>query len=389
MKTVRVYLIHGTWGAAAKWKDVDAIFRSRVKSALHKEGCMADFVPIAWSGINTYKKREETIAALKEELAIGDKFRPNEDCLIIGHSHGGNVATEAARDHLARSERRDALLGVICMNTPFLTSELRALGRYQMIWLLGLFIASVAMTPWVIGFFPGLSAYLIGFSSYFSSWIFPYAAIAAMGLTVLLSVFVVMAIFMRVKPDPSEKYDAPRPRVLCLSCPDDEAITALGLIEGVANFPQLLFHPICIGLLLVSVFFLLMHGGYASICGLNFSCWIIAPYLFMTLLIHVAFLAIAGGLVGSCIVNFFFGQSKRGIIMNMISRVLVTYAPLRPADVHFRGISEIKHRWLWPFHSLHSQIYFSEQTYVEMEKWISYVVRMQNMAVVSKLKCNT
>jgi hypothetical protein len=374
MKQVRAFLIHGTWGATADWKDEGSAFRSTLEATLKNLGREVDFVPIPWSAANSHDERLRIGKSLVDKLEKAERTDNDQwEYLVVAHSHGGNIATDAVRDWMNRGSGK-SMLGIICLNTPFLKHELRAWGNYLVVWLVLLLLAALALGPWSA---PPTSTFqhaVDEVSQYFGGYLrreFVFSTLIALALA-LLGV-VLLGKKMRLSPAPIEPYSSVRPKVLCLSCPDDEAITFLGLLEGVSNLPQLLLHPLFVAPIAATVPVLLFFTGHREFCSADLYCWASNAYLLSCVLALWVLVALTGGLLGSLVVKIAFGLPTRGILENLLSRVLVSYAPLRPADVYFRGITEITHKWFTPFQLLHSQIYRSPQTFSEIGKWLTFV----------------
>jgi pimeloyl-ACP methyl ester carboxylesterase len=374
VRKVRTYLIHGTWGAAADWKNVNSPFRESLRETLNRLGRDPEFVPISWSALNSSTHRQGVAKALVEELKSAEDNSGDSEVLVVGHSHGGNIATDAARELLANDKGRN-LLGVVCLNTPFLKHELRAWGNYLVAWLVLLLLGALATYPGMLPPDSTLEHTAAAISDYLPPGLgLQHLSAAQIALSLTLLFFVLIAKKLRIEPTPPETYDSARPRVLCLSCPDDEAITFLGLVEGFANLPQLLLHPLFLVLLALFTPSILWTTGHREFCGADIFCWISNLYLFVAILAAWVGTAISGGILGSLVVKFAFGLPLSAVVENMLSRVLVSYIPLRPAEAYFRGITEIKHKWLSPFQLLHSQIYRSPQTFKEIQKWLEHSV---------------
>lgn len=114
-----VVLVHGTWAQDAGWMRDSSTFCTTLEDELKNLGAQSivlirDFV---WSGLNTYRARQEAAAELNKKLyaVIGDF--PRSSVFVVAHSHGGNVALRALRDSPRLKAR---ISGVVCIATPFL-----------------------------------------------------------------------------------------------------------------------------------------------------------------------------------------------------------------------------------------------------------------------------
>jgi len=122
---IAVVTVHGTGDTAhgpdgEKWFQRGSAFSERLKRDLAAQGIESEIVPHLWSGANSAWERERGANRL---AALIRRLRGRYAGVhIIGHSHGGNVANDAAvllkwglRRH-AKNERFDSLITV---GTPF------------------------------------------------------------------------------------------------------------------------------------------------------------------------------------------------------------------------------------------------------------------------------
>jgi hypothetical protein len=140
--------------------------------------------------------------------------------------------------------------------------------------------------------------------------------------------------------------------------------------EGVANLPQLLFHPSAFLLLFLLWVALLGFDHQLEWCRLSSACWL--PQLTGAAVLLAAWLLLAtlGGLAGTLLIVVLFGLSFSLLVESMVSRILVTYTPLKPANTHFRGIVDVSAKWS-PIQLFHSQIYRSRTTVREIAEWMA------------------
>ena len=145
------------------------------------------------------------------------------------------------------------------------------------------------------------------------------------------------------------------------------AITGLGLVEGIANLPQLLLHPLALALAAGTVI-LAIHSSSGLAWCQTATCW--SSYVHVAAFTYGVFLlvAIVGGLLGSVVLALSFGLNWRLAVQSLVSRVLVSYSPLNPADAYFRGVSELPLGLL-----LHSQIYRSKSAMAEISNWLKLI----------------
>jgi len=127
-KRVTIVTIHGTGDTAAgldgeKWFQNGSAFVARMKARLATHGVEAEIVPHLWSGLNSARGREAGANALSERLR---KMRKTHDAIhLIGHSHGGNVANDAA---VALGWKGDAcnskVKSLVTIGTPYFRREI-------------------------------------------------------------------------------------------------------------------------------------------------------------------------------------------------------------------------------------------------------------------------
>lgn len=126
-KTVRIITVHGTGDTAAgpdgpKWFQRGAAFTEALKAKLAARGLQAEITPQLWSGANSAREREKAGDKLAD--TVKKMTRNDGPVHIIGHSHGGNVANEAA-DFLRWGRRKlkpgqhDRIASLITVGTPF------------------------------------------------------------------------------------------------------------------------------------------------------------------------------------------------------------------------------------------------------------------------------
>ncbi|MBY0565293.1 MAG: hypothetical protein K2P58_14060 [Hyphomonadaceae bacterium] len=122
---IAVVTVHGTGDTATtldgpKWFQRGSSFVQALSAKLAASGLDVDIHPHLWSGANSAAERErgaERLAPLLKRL--GGQY---ESVHVIGHSHGGNVANEAAL-HLRwgmKRRKNEPMHSLITVGTPFL-----------------------------------------------------------------------------------------------------------------------------------------------------------------------------------------------------------------------------------------------------------------------------
>ncbi len=110
-----IILIHGTFATNAEWTQPESLFRRELALALGGTRAI-DVLPFAWNGANRHIDRRKASLQLRRLIMLKQNEQPDSSIYLIGHSHGGNIALQAAR-HFAAEPR---LAGVVTLATPFL-----------------------------------------------------------------------------------------------------------------------------------------------------------------------------------------------------------------------------------------------------------------------------
>jgi hypothetical protein len=143
---IAVVTVHGTNDTAEgldgpKWFQRGSAFAQRLLPRLAQHGVDAEIVPHLWSGANSAQARERGARALAKR--IRELHRTHASVHVIGHSHGGNVANEAATMLRWRLHKRvkPLLASISTVGTPFF--RVRLAGSRQMVAFLILCVLSV------------------------------------------------------------------------------------------------------------------------------------------------------------------------------------------------------------------------------------------------------
>lgn len=122
-RDITVVTVHGTGDTAAgpdgeKWFQRGSTFTEQLKAALAARGFNASIVPQLWSGANSARQREQGADKLAD--LVKRLNRKQGAVHIIGHSHGGNVANEAADFlHWGRKTGANRIASLTTVGTPF------------------------------------------------------------------------------------------------------------------------------------------------------------------------------------------------------------------------------------------------------------------------------
>ena len=157
---IAIVTVHGT-GDTVKEKTVDgdkwfqngSVFTGRLKERLAKQGIQATIVPHFWSGENSAKDRERGARDLRK--AVNEHAKQFGGVHVIGHSHGGNVADEAAAmlDWRLHKKRPQKLSSVTTVGTPFFKNQVgtwQAFGGMAFLVVMLLSIVGLAITMLII-----------------------------------------------------------------------------------------------------------------------------------------------------------------------------------------------------------------------------------------------
>ena len=152
-----VITVHGTGDTATgptgeKWFQNGSAFVAKLKDRLSSHGVDAEIIPHLWTGANSANAREK--GALSLAKRVRQLSRQGRDVHVIGHSHGGNVANDAAcMLGWSLRQRKPKLSSVTTVGTPFFRTHVTVSER------LGAW-AFVIMTVVSLAFMLAASAYL-------------------------------------------------------------------------------------------------------------------------------------------------------------------------------------------------------------------------------------
>lgn len=139
---IAVVTVHGTGDTAAepagpKWFQQGSVFTEQVKARLAIRGFAADIVPILWSGANSARAREDGADELADTIKRLNAHYKGQ-VHIIAHSHGGNVANEAAAWlRWGRRPGKERIASITTVGTPFFRLRTGAAERFAGLAFLG------------------------------------------------------------------------------------------------------------------------------------------------------------------------------------------------------------------------------------------------------------
>jgi hypothetical protein len=148
VKPLTVITVHGTGDTASdldgtKWFQRGSVFTEKLRAKLAERGYEAEIVPHLWSGANSARARENGADKLADRLRRRGRGSPAH---IVAHSHGGNVANEAA-EHMRWGKRagKERIASLTTVGTPFFKSATGVAERYAGLAFLGITILCAVM----------------------------------------------------------------------------------------------------------------------------------------------------------------------------------------------------------------------------------------------------
>jgi pimeloyl-ACP methyl ester carboxylesterase len=160
---IAVVSVHGTGDTAAepdgaaggdKWFQTRSAFMGRLKERLAGSGVEADFFAHLWTGANSASEREHGARALAKTVKkLAKKYDGRVH--VIGHSHGGNVANDAAvMLNWSKVRPRQKVASIVTVGTPFFRSHATASDQLGAWIFAAVLMVSVLMIP-TIAIFAG------------------------------------------------------------------------------------------------------------------------------------------------------------------------------------------------------------------------------------------
>jgi hypothetical protein len=230
-----VTLVHGTFARNANWTLPESELHRALINRFHGHIKINTF---SWSGANRNRARMAAGEELFCRLSENNLAHPSAYHFIIAHSHGGNIALYATKTQSAQ----DALSGIICMNTPFVSVTRR--DAEQLFFLLGVLVAVALAAQFVISA-PFIGAYSIAANILIGCLAFGFYR------------YVVVRRVRRVQDNLRARRDEiisneslpklNKPRVLCLSSASDEVLGIFQIFEGITSIPFAISNLLFVG----------------------------------------------------------------------------------------------------------------------------------------------
>lgn len=145
---IAIVTVHGTGDTSAqldgeKWFQNGSEFSERLRNRLTEKSLESEIVPHLWAGANSATGREMASKALAKLLKrLGKSY---SGVHVIGHSHGGNVANDAACMLGWSRNNRSSITSITTVGTPFFKTIVRPSERVGAWVFLGMVIVCIAM----------------------------------------------------------------------------------------------------------------------------------------------------------------------------------------------------------------------------------------------------
>lgn len=115
-----VLLVHGTAAPNAPWTQPGSPLRTEIESLAPPGEILCK--PVGWSGSNFHSHRIAAAEKLAAEIKGTFDLEPERKVVVVGHSHGGTIASLMLSRHPSIATR---LTGVVYLSTPFIVASRR------------------------------------------------------------------------------------------------------------------------------------------------------------------------------------------------------------------------------------------------------------------------
>lgn len=115
-------LVHGTFARNAAWTRDGSRFRTALAGHFADNATPLSFERLEWSGWNTRRSRLKAATELSQLVSQIKKDKPNDEIILIGHSHGGSILAYFSKVYPAMAEK---ISGYVFLSTPFVAVRLR------------------------------------------------------------------------------------------------------------------------------------------------------------------------------------------------------------------------------------------------------------------------
>jgi hypothetical protein len=174
---LQVTLIHGTWGrgffpdrfrtkrSIARWFEAHSAFAAELAKNLSDQGVSCHIRAFLWSGANSISARD---LAARRLTTLIEQDSVEQQQLVIGHSHGGNVVLRGVSG-LHDLQRQRTM--IVTLATPFLDVFPRPISsREEIFMLLSCFAVPVLLTLLALASLLYFFVQVVGVWSYLYGW---------------------------------------------------------------------------------------------------------------------------------------------------------------------------------------------------------------------------
>jgi hypothetical protein len=231
---IAVITVHGTNDAAPgedgrkKWWEPGSLFAQALLARLGEQGVSAEIIPHIWSGANSALARERGAEALAKAIRRHDDEYAGVH--VIGHSHGGNVASHAAEIvGWGLSGKRQRMQSLTTVGTPYFKNKFggrEVFGAYAFLALTLISLVSLA----VLTFLSFQARIAGGSAAAFAPQMMAVGALFAATLLVFAIVFPIALRGVR-RVARFKRRNAASSEVLAVWHDNDEAISFLRKME--------------------------------------------------------------------------------------------------------------------------------------------------------------
>lgn len=396
-------LIHGTFARSASWTYPGSFFCSQINKKISGPDTTVHFFRHGWCGGNTQIARRESAENLAKHIKNVNKLYPDARHILVGHSHGGNVALYACAD----SEVERCISGIICLATPFYGFLRRNTRQIAIPLFLFILLAIIFLSIQLIDtyFFGWTIDQLLNLGPSWEVLVVLWALAVGIVIVLLraLSLFVIRLIcrFLIFVDNILAYRDAiissnsaprlPNMRILCLWTPGDEVTSLFRTMLYLTNAPLFvwnwlfilsvftiifvaqLFEPALHVTLTSGVDFLQKFGitippavakahDYLFIVYLRVFDAIIATSVIVGIMLTIA--SIVALISGTIAQRYLIGARTYGIGGSILVNIAHSLTPLTSASVEFYDIECSKGILA------HSKIYDDEQATDRIASWL-------------------